>query len=432
MPSRDVKKSGFGNSRAQLLGAAALGGVVSVLAARNFCTGEKRIRHRITADYTVEDDVFKRTMGQLLGPPMLENNEVTILQNGDEIFPAMLAGIRSAQRTITMENFLLKEGKVANAFVDALIERADAGVKVHLLQDAMGCSSVYGSVMNRLRRSRVDLEVFRFFSPTQMNFRTHRKLLVIDGGIAFIGGVGIADDWRGDGCTAGCWRDTHYRIRGTAAAQAQQAFIDNWMQTRGELLHGADYFPKLEPCGERLCQVFKSSAGEGSDNARLMLLLSIAAARKRVCIANAYFIPGTLCRRTMVEACRRGVKVEIITPGPDFDSQRVRMAGKSRWRPLLEAGARIYEYQPARYHCKYIIIDDLWASVGSANFDNRSLCLNEEANLNVMDRTFCAEHLRIFEEDKARSHEVTLDEWERRPLREKVVGAVAGLLRSQM
>jgi cardiolipin synthase len=419
-------------SSRQLLGAAALGGLVSVLVARNFFGGEKRIKHRITADYTVEDDVFKRTMGQLLGPPMLENNEITILQNGDQIFPSMLEAIRSARRTVTMENFLLKDGRVAEAFVDALIDRAEAGVKVHLLQDAMGCERVFGPALNRLRRSRVDLEVFRFLSPFQMNYRTHRKLLIADGETAFLGGVGISDDWQGDGRTAGLWRDTHYRIRGTAAAQAQQAFADNWMQTRGELLHGEDYFPKLSAKGTRLCQVFKSSAGDGADNARVMLLLSIAAARRRVCIANAYFIPGTLCRDTLVDACRRGVEIEIITPGPDFDSHLVRLAGKSRWGPLLEAGARIYEYQPARFHCKYIIVDDLWASVGSANFDSRSLLLNEEANLNVMDAGFCQEHLRIFEEDKARSREVSLDEWRNRPLGERLKGRAASLFRSQM
>ena len=416
----------------ELWEAAALGGLVSVLLARNFCGGEKKIKHPITADYTVRDDVFKRTMGQLLGPPMLEDNDITILQNGDQIFPAMLAEIRSARHTITMENFLLKDGHVADAFVTALIDRAAAGVKVHLLQDAMGCDRVFGPAMNRLRHSRVDLEVFRSFSPFQMNHRTHRKLLIVDGETAFLGGVGISDAWQGDGCTAGLWRDTHYRIRGTAAAQAQQAFIDNWMQTRGVLLHGADYFPKLSEKGSRLCQVFKSSAGDGADNARVMLLLSLAAARQRICIANAYFIPGTLCRNTMVEACRRGVKIEIITPGPDFDSHLVRLAGKSRWGPLLEAGARIFEYQPARFHCKYIIVDDLWASVGSANFDSRSLLLNEEANLNVLDAGFCQEHLRIFEEDKARSREIGLKEWRSRPLQEKLKGGAASLLRSQL
>ncbi len=420
------------SSARSLWAAAALGGVAAVLIDRNFTSGEKRITHPITADYSVEDDVFKRTMGQLLGPPMVEKNGVQILQNGDEIFPAMFEAIRSAERTITMENFLLKEGAVSDALADALIERANAGVKVHLLQDAMGCDKVFGRAMNRLRNSKVDLEVFRVFSPLQMNFRTHRKLLIVDGKTGFLGGVGFADSWLGDGKTRGNWRDTHYRITGPVVAQAQQAFIDNWIQTRAELLHGEDYFPLLTPHGDRLCQVFKSSAGEGSDNARVMLLMSVAAARKRICIANAYFIPGDLCRSTLVAACRRGVKVEILVPGPDFDAETVRLAGKYRWGPLLEAGAEIYEYQPARFHCKYMIVDGLWASVGSANFDSRSLRLNEEANLNVMDREFCAEHLRIFEEDRALSRRVDPAAWRSRPLREKIRGGMAQAIRSQL
>jgi cardiolipin synthase len=181
-----------------------------------------------------------------------------------------------------------------------------------------------------------------------------------------------------------------------------------------------------------MCQVFKSSASEGADSARLMLLLSVAAARKNIRIANAYFIPDDLCLRTLVEACRRGVKVEIITPGPDIDAKAVRAVGKMRWPALLKAGAHFYEYMPARFHCKYMIVDDCWSSVGSANFDNRSLRLNEEANLNVLDKGFAARQTRIFEEDKSHSRRVTLADWRRRPLEEKLKGTAGLILRSQM
>jgi cardiolipin synthase len=181
-----------------------------------------------------------------------------------------------------------------------------------------------------------------------------------------------------------------------------------------------------------MCQVFKSSAGEGSDSARLMLLVSIAAARRHIRIANAYFIPDKLCLQTLLDALRRGVKVEIITPGPDIDAQLVRAVGKTHWRRLLEAGARFYEYQPARFHCKYLLVDDCWASVGSANLDNRSLSLNEEANLNVLDEKFVAAHTKVFEEDKSHSREITLDDWRQRPWREKIRGHVGSLLASQM
>jgi cardiolipin synthase len=414
-----------------VLGTALLSSAATLFVARNFFPTEKKIRHRIRADYSVGDDVFARTMGNLLGPPLLEGNRIKILENGEQIFPAMLDAIRSARQTITFENFLFVEGEIAGKFAEALAERARAGVKVHFLQDALGCSDLRCRAMNLLRISPVELEIFRFVR-VNVNFRTHRKLLVIDGHTGFIGGTGISDDWDGDGCTPGRWRDSHYQVEGPAVAQMQQAFIDNWLQTRATLLHGAEYFPELKPIGPYRCQIFKSSAGEGSDSARLMLLVSIAAARRTIRIANAYFIPDALCLQTLLEALERGVQVEIIAPGTDIDAQMVRAVSKTRWGALLEAGAHFYEYQPARFHCKYLLVDDVWASMGSANLDNRSLSLNEEANLNVLDREFVAAHARIFERDKGCSRRVTLDEWRHRPLREKVKGRLGSVLRAQM
>ncbi len=416
----------------KLLGTAAASSFITLFLARNFFSSEKKIRHAIKADYKIGDDVFVRTMGHLLGPPLVEGNRITPLENGDEIFPAMLAGIRSAARTITFENFLWKEGEVSDAFAAALAERARAGVKVHFLQDAMGSDSVHGRAIQLMKDAGVCVEIFRFVHFSRINYRTHRKILVIDGKLGFIGGVGIADGWQGDGRTHGRWRDSHYQVEGPVVAQLQQAFMDNWMETRAELLHGDPYFPRQEKAGNQLCQIFKSSAGEGSDSARLMLLVSIAAARERIRIANAYFIPGNLTVRTLIEALQRGVKVEIIMPGTDIDARIVRAVGKTRWKPLLEAGARFYEYQPARFHCKYLLVDDCWASVGSANLDNRSMSLNEEANLNVLDKDFVAQHARVFDEDKEHSREVTLHDWRRRPWEEKIKGRAMSIFRSQM
>lgn len=415
----------------KLLGTAVASSLATMFVAHNFFPDEKKIRHRIHPRYAAGDETFARTMGQLLGPPLLAGNAVKILENGDQIFPAMLRAIRSAQRTVTMENFLFAEGEIVDAFADALSERAAAGVKVHFLQDALGCNCVHGPAIRRMREAGVMVEIFRF-AKFSINYRTHRKLLVIDGKVGLIGGVGISDDWRGDGRTRGLWRDTHYKVEGPAVAQIQTAFMDNWIETRSELLHGNDYFPALEPAGEETCQAFKSSAGEGSDSARLMLLISIASAQKHIRIANAYFIPDGLCRHTLLEALGRGVTVEIITPGPDIDAQTVRAVGKTRWKPLLEAGARFYEYQPARFHCKYLLVDDCWASVGSANLDNRSMSLNEEANLNILDSNFVKAHTAIFERDKAHSREVTLADWHDRPWPEKVRGRLGAVLRQQM
>jgi cardiolipin synthase A/B len=416
----------------KLLGMAAASSLATLFVVRNFFPAEKKVRHPIRANYNVGDEVFVRTMGHLLGPSLVEGNKVTPLENGDQIFPAMLSGIRSAQRTITFENFLFQEGEISDAFAQALAERARAGVKVHFLQDALGCDSVHGRAIELMKRAGVTVEIFRFVHFSRINYRTHRKILVIDGALGFIGGVGISDAWKGNGRTHGLWRDSHYQVRGPVVAQLQQAFMDNWVETRAELLHGDLYFPKQERAGEQMCQIFKSSAGEGSDSGRLMLLISIAAARGRIRIANAYFIPDNLTMQTLLEALHRGVKVEIITPGTDIDAQIVRAVGETRWKPLLEAGARFYEYQPARFHCKYLLVDDCWASVGSANLDNRSMSLNEEANLNVLDRQFVTAYARVFEEDKIHSREVTLKDWHNRPWKEKIKGLAMSIFRSQM
>jgi cardiolipin synthase A/B len=416
----------------KLFGVAAASGLATLFVARNFFPEEKKVRHPIRADYNVGDEVFVRTMGHLLGPPLVEGNKVTPLENGDQIFPAMLSGIRSAQRTITFENFLFQEGEISDAFARALAERARAGVKVHFLQDALGCDSVHGCAIQLMKRAGVAVEIYRFVHFSRINHRTHRKILVIDGALGFLGGVGISDAWKGNGRTRGLWRDSHYQVGGPVVAQLQQAFMDNWLETRSELLHGDLYFPKQEWAGEQMCQIFKSSVGEGSDSGRLMLLVSIAAARDRIRIANAYFIPDNLTMGTLLEALHRGVRVEIITPGPDIDAHIVRAVGKTRWKPLLEAGARFYEYQPARFHCKYLLVDDCWASVGSANLDNRSMSLNEEANLNVLDKQFVTAYARVFEEDKSHSREVTLADWHNRPWEEKIKGRAMSIFRSQM
>jgi cardiolipin synthase len=317
-------------------------------------------------------------------------------------------------------------------FAEALVERARAGVKVHVLQDALGCSCLTGCSMKMLRESPVELEIFRLYGITQINQRTHRKLLVVDGKVGFTGGVAISDDWDGDADESGRWRDMQYRVEGPVVGQLQQAFHENWMETRACVLLGDDYFPELKPVGTQRCQAFKSSATEGADSARLMLMLSIAAAQRTIRIANAYFLPDDLIIKTIVDALHRGVDVEVIVPGEKTDQHLVRKVARHRWAKMIRAGARFYEYQPARFHCKYLVVDDCWSSVGSANIDDRSLRLNEEANLNVLDADFAAQQTRIFEEDKAASQEVTLEEWEHRPLSEKVYGSVGALLRSQL
>ncbi|HEX8313063.1 MAG TPA: phospholipase D-like domain-containing protein [Chthoniobacteraceae bacterium] len=415
-----------------LLTGAVVGATAGVLISGNFFTEGKKIRKPITTDYHVGDGAFIRTMGQLLGPPLLDGNRVEALQNGAEIFPAMLQAIAAAECSICFENFIYWKGRVAMQFAEALAERARAGVKVHFLQDALGCDCHHGEEMDLMKEAGVQLHLYRFTHVTRINQRTHRKLLIVDGKVGFTGGVGIADKWDGHGDGPEHWRDSHYCLRGPAVAQMQQAFMDNWIMAEGELLHGDEYFPELEVVGDDMCQIFKSSADEGSDSARIMVIVSIAAAQHHVRIGNAYFIPDDLTIQTLVDARKRGVEVEIIVPGERIDQPWVRWLSRARWKPLLEAGVRIYEFQPTNFHCKYLMADSCWVSVGSTNLDNRSLRLNEECNLNVLDKEFAAEHLQIFENDKAQSREVTLSEWRQRPLAEKLAGNAARLLRGQM
>lgn len=419
-------------SRLVLATTALASGAAGIFIARNFFETDKKIQHPIHTTCAAGDPTFCRTMSQLLGPPLLDGNSVQILENGREIFPAMLAAIASARCSITMENFVFSSGRVCLRFAEALAERARAGVKVHFLQDAMGCNCLHGMEMELMKKAGVEVEIFRYMKLTRFNQRTHRKILVVDGRVGFTGGVGISDDWDGDADLPTRWRDTHYRLEGPVVSQLQQAFMDNWMETRAVVLHGDDYFPPLHAAGSTACQVFKSSASEGGENARLMVLLSIAAARKSVRIGNAYFIPDNLTIQTLVAACRRGVEVEIIVPGPLIDEKLARLAGQSRWGPLLEAGVRIYEYGPALYHCKYMVVDGCWSSVGSANLDNRSLRLNAEANLNVHNENFGVGHERLFAKDKAVSKEITLKAWRHRPMSEKLAGRAGALLRSQL
>ncbi len=429
MPHHDKRPP----SRAGSLAAAALAGAAAgVLVSRNFLESEKRIGKEVRPDYSVGDPAFERSMSQLLGPPLLPGNRVETLRNGCRFYPAMLEAIASAKTSVTFENFVFREGEVATRFTDALLERANAGVPVHFLQDAFGCDELRGPSMRRLRNSPVELEIFRFFKLSKLNKRTHRKLLIIDGKVGFTGGAGVCDHWDGDADAPGKWRDTHYRVEGPAVAQMQQAFMENWMQTRAEILHGDRYFPALAPAGPLPCQVFMSSGNEGADSARVMILLALAAARKSIRIANAYFLPDDLIRQTLVEACERGVTTELVTAGPVTDQPLTRLVGRERWKPLLEAGARHYEFRDRLFHCKYLIVDDLWVSVGSANFDNRSLRINDEANLNVLDAEFAAEQIRMFEDDKVRSRPVPLEEWRRRPWRERIPGGAAQILRPQL
>jgi cardiolipin synthase len=397
--------------------------------------GEKQIRYEVPHRFGVEDPQFLRCMGQLLGPSVVSGNRITSLQNGDEIFPSMLAAIRGARETITFETYIYWSGDIGKEFSDALRERAQAGVKVHVLLDWVGCGKLEAKYLDEMKAAGVEVEQYhplRWYNIQRMNNRTHRKLLVVDGRIGFTGGVGIADQWNGHAQSKDHWRDSHYRIEGPAVAQMQAAFTDNWIKTRAEVFTGSNYFPELKPVGGSLAQVFKSSPGEGSESVRLMYLLSIASAKKTIRLQAAYFVPDDLAIATLVAARQRGVKIELIVPGPDMDAKIVQRASRSLWGALLDAGVEIYEYQPTMYHCKVLIVDEVWVSVGSTNFDDRSFRLNDEANLNIYDAAFAAAQVLVFEADKAQSRLMTRAEFKNRSALGKILDKMAALFRRQL
>ena len=401
----------------------------------NLKGGDKQVRYQLDHRVEVSSPEFLRSMGSLLGPPIIGGNEVTAYQNGGQIFPPMLETIRAAQKTITFETYIYWSGHIGREFTDALCERARAKVKVHVLLDWVGTDRIDKVYMDEMRAAGVEIERFhppRWYNLSKLNNRTHRKLLVVDGKIGFTGGVGIADDWLGNADAKDRWRDSHYRIRGPAVAHMQAAFNDNWIKTRAQVLYGPDYFPGLEPQGESLAQVFHSSKGEGSESVRLMYLLSIASAKKHIRLSAAYFVPDDLAIDTLVAACKRGVKVQIIVAGKNTDAQAVRSAGRSRWPELLAAGIEIYEYQPARYHCKVMIVDDIWVSVGSTNFDDRSFRQNDEANLNIYDPAFAAAQSVFFEQDRQNSRLMRKEDLKQRSFLTKTMDRIAGAFRGQL
>lgn len=409
--------------------------LAGVLVAVNFTTGEKQVDRQLPRLYGAHDPQFRRAMGSLLGPGIVGGNRVQELLNGEQIFPAMLAAIRSAQRSITFETYIYWSGDIGREFAEALAERARAGVKVHVLLDWVGSAKIDDSFLKQMEIAGVDIRKFhkpQWYTLSRMNNRTHRKLLVVDGKTGFTGGVGIAPNWTGAGQDPEHWRDSHFSLEGPAVAQMQAVFMDNWLKVTGQVMHGDDYFPALQASGPSDAQVFSSSPEGGSESMQLMYLLSITSAARSIDLSSAYFVPDDLASKALVAALRRGVKVRIITPGEIIDTDTVRAASRGRWGPLLEAGAEIHEYQPTMYHCKVMIVDRLLVSVGSTNFDNRSFRLNDEANLNVYDADFAARQSSVFEDDLGRARQVTYEAWKQRPRQEKLKEWLAQALGSQL
>jgi cardiolipin synthase len=422
-------------SRIELVALAVAVTLAVVVVAFNLMTGEKKIERRLNRLYPIESAQFVQELGVLLGPPVEGGNRYRVLCNGDEIFPPMLDAIRGAKKTINFETYIYWSGDIGRAFADALTERARAGVAVHVMLDWVGSIKMSPKLVDELESAGVQVRKYHPLSWWQIgrfNNRTHRKLLVVDGCLGFTGGVGIAPTWTGHAQDPDHWRDTHFEVEGPVVAQMQSVFLDNWIKVAGEVLHGPDYFPKIEPAGDGHAQMFSSSPTGGSESMELMYLLAITAASKSIDLSAAYFVPGKLTHGALLAAMQRGVRLRVVVPGKHIDSETVRLASRDRWGELLQAGAIIAEYEPTMFHCKVMIVDGLFLSVGSTNFDNRSFRLNDEATLNIVDAAFATQQTKIFEADLARSKVVTFAEWAARPLRERLGNWLANLVGSQL
>jgi cardiolipin synthase len=425
-------------SRKRMIWTIAITAFITILLAAlamNFMTSEKKLESKIEHRYAVSDPQFRREMSVMLGPGIVAGNQITDLQNGREIFPAMLAAVRSAKKTITLETYIYWSGTVGDEMAEALAERARSGVAVSVLIDWAGSLKIKPELLKKIQDAGAEVHQYRplhWYNLGRLNNRTHRKLLVIDGTVGFTGGVGIADLWSGNAENPDHWRDMHFRIEGPVVAQMQAAFNDNWIKVTGRALNGPDYFPPLERRGDLDAHVFISSPTGGSESMHLMVLLAIAAATRSIDLDASYFVPDTLAVEALVAARHRGVAVRIHLPGEHIDSESVRLASRREWGALLGSGVEIYEYQPTMLHNKLLIVDREMVSVGSTNFDIRSFRLNDEASLNVYDRAF-AEHMTgVFEDDLKKAKRYTLEMWRDRPWKERFAEMVLRPIKSQL
>jgi len=409
-------------------------GAVACLVVTNLLPEPQEMTQPVPPHLASSDRQLQTSMGALFGSNYIPGNRVETLVNGNQIFPSMLQAIREARQTISFETYIYWRGAIAEDFADALSTKAREGVSVNVLLDWVGSLPMEERLIERMRAAGVKVVRFRpvnWYTLDRVNNRTHRKLLIVDGRIGFTGGVGIADEWNGDARSPSEWRDNHYRVEGPAVAEFQAAFAEHWIEATGELLMGDRFFPQLVAAGEHAAQVVVSSTHQ-RNVMHLMLMTALASAQRSVRIASPYFVPDELMRRQILDARKRGVDIRIIVPGPQIDARIVRKASRHLWGDLLRAGVKISEFQPTFFHCKLVIVDDIWTSVGSTNIDDRALRLNDEANINLFDRDFAGTQMAVFDRDAASSKPYTFSDWQDRSAQQKFSDWLSSLARSQI
>ena len=369
------------------------------------------------------DPAFYPTLQAYAGAPIIAGNDVEILLNGEQIFPAMVAAIRAARTSITYAQYFFEDGPVSAEVIQAIAERCRAGVPVHVLLDGVGALKMPAHYTNALRQAGCQVKPFRpvrLWALRRANNRNHRRVLVVDGRVAFTGGSGVSRKWMGDGRTADHWRDTDIRIEGPAVEWMQAAFVENWLEAAGEALGGDAYFPRPHPPrGTVAVQVVRSSPEGGSYAMYATLLIALNAARETIRITNPYFLLDNAMTEAILDRVRHGVTVEVLVPG-SIDHAFVRQASRATWGPLLEAGVKIYEYRPALLHAKTMVIDGRWVTVGSTNMDPRSFALSQELNVVIYDRAVARRLEEVFAADLAQARAIDLGAWRGRGVRTRL------------
>ena len=409
--------------------------LIALVAGYFWITSARTLSHPVVLDFGPLTPAFAESSGPLLSAEFLPGNRISLYSNGDEFFPAMLADIRGAKRTVTLEAYIWSSGLISNQFIAALSERARAGVKVHVLVDGMGKRKLTAADQQRMLDAGIEFVTYEhehwWQFKADLNHRTHRKLLIIDGRIGYTGGVCFDDAWMGHAERLDQWREIQLRAEGPVVPQMQSVFATNWLQTTGHLLVGPAYFLPASKAGGVTAQCYKSGPQEGAQNARISYLLAIASARQSIQIAHAYFMPDDLAVAMLVAARARGVAIDVIVPALN-DSSFGRATSRSRWAPLLAAGVKFHRFLPAMYHAKMMIVDDGFVTLGSVNFDSRSFGINDEANVSVLDRGVARQALQLFDQDLKQSRQVTLEEFNARPAWQNLADHFCGLFRSEM
>lgn len=375
------------------------------------------------------------TLAAHLNAPIVDGNHVTLLENGDEIFPAMLDAIRNAERSVHLLTYVYWTGDIAETFANELAAAARRGVKVRLLLDAFGARLMDRAWVENMQRAGVEIAWFRplrWDTLDRFNSRTHRKALIVDGRIGFTGGVGIAQEWVGNAQDENHWRDDHFRLEGPIVRYLQGSFADNWHEASGVVLAGETVFPSLESAGGMRAVPISTAPGDHFTGIPLTYWLLARTARSELLIATPYYVPDPDLELGLVEAAKRGVRVVLMLPGPHQDSALVRYASRTYYRELIEAGVELYEFQPTVMHTKLVIADGAIALIGSPNFDSRSIELNYEIAIAVQNREFAQRLQASFAHDLTRSRRVTIADVERWNALQRARDAAASLLREQL